>query len=53
MQTRALTVSVVRASDSSSPFSRAGPIPLPKDEQLEFERLVREKQSAFTYFSIH
>lgn len=32
---------------SDTPFQRAGPMPLPKEDQHEFERLVREKQSAF------
>lgn len=49
MSMRTLTTSCIRASDDPMPFSRAGPIPLPKDEQLEFERLVREKQSVYIF----
>ena len=33
---------------SDAPFQRAGPMPLPREDQREFERLVREKQSAFS-----
>lgn len=42
---RTLITTIVRRSDSDNPFQRAGPPPLPKEEQLEFERLVRENQS--------
>lgn len=42
---RTLTMTVTRRSDSDNPFQRAGPPPLPKEDQLEFERLVRENQS--------
>lgn len=41
---RTLTSSALSASDA--PFSRPGPIPLSKEEQKEFERLVREKERA-------
>ena len=43
MPVRLLHVSKIMASDA--PFQRVGPVPLPKEEQQEFERLVREKQS--------
>ena len=43
MPVRLLHASKIMASDA--PFQRVGPVPLPKEEQQEFERLVREKQS--------
>lgn len=48
-QRRGLFVSSLARSDSDSPFQRAGPPPLPKEDQLEFERLVRENQSRWIY----
>lgn len=41
---RALSTSAITREDD--PFFRAGPMPLPPDEQREFERLLREKQGA-------
>jgi len=41
---RTFASSVLARSDA--PFSRPGPIPLPKEEQKEFEKLVRDKESA-------
>lgn len=43
MPVRMLHISKIMTSDA--PFQRVGPIPLPKEEQQEFERLLREKQS--------
>ena len=44
---RAMSTSAVALEDT--PFSRAGPMPLPPDEQREFERLVRARQGAWAY----
>ena len=44
-QLRTFASSVSARSDA--PFSRPGPIPLPKEEQKEFEKLVRDKESMF------
>lgn len=41
---RVLSTSAINREDN--PFFRAGPMPLPPDEQREFERLLREKQGA-------
>ncbi|KAI3613483.1 hypothetical protein CBS9595_004316 [Malassezia furfur] len=42
-------MTVTRRSDSDNPFQRAGPPPLPKEDQLEFERLVRENQNKSSF----
>lgn len=42
---RALSTSAI-TRDEGDPFFRAGPMPLPPDEQREFERLLRDKQGA-------
>ncbi|WFD26480.1 hypothetical protein MNAN1_001463 [Malassezia nana] len=44
---RTVTTSALVASDA--PFSRPGPIPLSKEEQKEFERLVREKEQSLPF----
>lgn len=36
-----------RTYSDRMPFNRPGPMPLPKEEQQEFERLLKEQESAF------
>ncbi|CCU99865.1 unnamed protein product [Malassezia sympodialis ATCC 42132] len=49
-QLRTFASSVLARSDA--PFSRPGPIPLPKEEQKEFEKLVRDKENTIPFADI-